>query len=306
MVVYGYRGSLWVYEIATNTRRPLVKGAEQCWYHSPHFIDRRTVEFEGGDDVATVDIVTGVVRSFAKRVQRSDWVAGLWVSKDHRFLADLGGLGDQFRLVASSLQTGKILFSKKIGYVCGCDGGPWDDGASWSNSSSFLLVSVPTASSARVYVFDRSGRRVIEPLEGGDAQWIGDTDSFIYESGSAPSGTWAKIDLTTGKRTPFLRTSRHLQGPAFSPSGAKVAFTDMDKRVPVVYDLASRTLRDYAPAHAWPVWLSETVFIADRVSPCVCEGWGFEPVGVVSAFDVDAKTPRRLAITEAYGADLLY
>jgi hypothetical protein len=304
MIAYGSAGSIWLYDVKENAVHRLVKGDwETCGYSNPEFIDRRTIEFAGPTYTSTIDIVTGKIRNAVFHLPTDEWTATVSYSEDHRFLAKLIGGSKDFRLTVSDRST--VLFTKHLGYVCGCDGAGFGWSALWTRDAHLLLVTVPTGNGSRVYVFDHAGRQVVHSIEGGDASWIGATHAFIVHEGSYPGIAWSEVNADTGTKT-HLFSSSSLFSPQVSPGGSRIAFTDLQKRRVAVFDMRARTFRTYARGYGYPLWLDDDVFLESGIKTCTCEGTGFDLTGVVYAVNTRTGVATRLRLKATTDADVLF
>jgi len=303
------RSSVNLYDVKTRTSRILVRATAECGYFAPRFVDSRTVAFIVQSRIAVVDTVTGATHLIQTNLKKDDPVWGFSASRAGGRVASLGGWGgNPLVLTISSLDTGVKIFSRRLGYLCACDGTPTPLEVSWSPDGTLLLVGVTeTDDSGSIYMFDRSGHQVRGRIKGGTARWIGQR-SFIIETVSSNAvRTWVKID-TAGHRQTLFTTASILSMPRLSPDGTKIAFSDSDGYAArfQVYDLSTKTLRGYGHLRSWPLWLSNNTVAVSRFAPCNCEGVPFQMTGVVDAVDLTSGSVSRIGLHETVDADALF
>jgi hypothetical protein len=308
LITYSRQGSIWLYDVRDGRVHRLVKGNWEgpCSYYRPHFVSERLIEFEGAKHLAIVDIVSGRVTEFTASVPTPGWLGDLSLSRDGQYIAEIGGEGGSaLHLAVTSSRSGGVLFSRKLGFVCACDGLAFDITLQWSSDSTLLLASLPTEGSYKVYVLDLHGR-ILRSVEGGYGKWMGSTHSFVYNQGNPqPTSAWYSIDASTGARHHLVSIPDLIQ-PAVSPDGQRVAFTDTARQRILMLDLRSLKTTVFGRGHAYPIWLTDGTFAEVGIKPCNCEGLPFDTTGTVYAFDISTGRSTRLTLAETAYDDVLF
>ena len=279
-----------------------------CDFMNPTFINGHTIEYtimadypaEAGNFV--LDLPTGAVRHLKGNKLHWEWLAVTSLSPDGNTLAELGGRsGDAFSLVVTSTRTGRIIYTKRIGWICGCDGDWTPQDLRWSSDGAFLLTAVPTQASHEIFLFDASGRNVRSPMAGAFPRWIADTHTFIFQDAK---GSWQRADGLAAPPHTFFRTTSSLADPAFSPDAQKVAFWDTNKFDVVVFDIASGRSKVFGRTMAYPLWLSdETIAALGATNQCNCEGFDF--TGKTWSFSITSGRLHPIRMNSTQNADVL-
>jgi WD40 repeat protein len=291
--------------VKTGFYRTLVAGSRQCGYYQPRFIEPGTVAFTDGWYVTEVDTVTGATHAVPTNLGIGAQVFDFSISLKGGMIAALGGWGgNSLNLTVSSLG-GRKLFSKRLGFLCACDGILTPLEVKWSPDASLLLVGVTSEDGfGRVYVFDRKGHQVRPAIKGDTPQWIG-SRSFLLETWNNSAHTWTKMDVT-GHSQRVFETTDFLTLPRFSPDGTKIAFSDDANARFEIYDLSTKKLRAYGPRESWPLWMSNVSVAESVVTRCNCEGTGYEATGIVDLMNFNSGSIDRMGISQIADADVLF
>jgi hypothetical protein len=279
-VVYAdlHLGSISIYNPGTDSRTVVVDSKIGCDFLYPAFVNDHTIRYtiltEYPKEAGTflLDLRTASVRRLKSSAIHWDWTAFVSVSPDGSKIAELGGTGadTSFTLVVSSTSTGRTIYTRAIGWICGCDGDWTPEDLHWSSDGAFLLVAIPTPTSHQVLLLDSRGRNVRSPLLGAYPRWIPSTRSFIFQDSK---GNWARSDGLTATPHVFYRTTSQLMDPAFSPDNTKIAFWDLIKLNVVVYDLSTGNAHHLGKNQGNPMWIDNDTLVVTGVQSCGdCEG----------------------------------
>lgn len=271
-----------IFDPQSKKRSVVLDGGQGCGFLQPRFIDDHTVQFVKSSEYpaefggASLDVRTGTLRMLSRDPQKWDWIAYTAMSPDGSKLAVLGEIGGEqpFLLRVTSTPSGHVLYTKRLGHICYCDGGWIPAELKWSADNDILLVSVPLPpdDAFGIYSFNAAGKPVRTLIKGSYPRWIGSARAFIYQD---RTGNWWRVDGLYAAPKPFIVTNRSLQGPVFSPDLSKIAFWDLNDLSLVVFDTATKKLTTIATNRISPVWLDGDTVLSTGVKTCNCEGFDF-------------------------------
>jgi len=277
-----------IFDPATHKVELVIEGHSACSFLQPRFINDHTIQFviespyAAETRPALLDLSSGSIHSLQNETQDWDWVAAAAVSPDATEVAQLGEThtdaahgAHSFLLRVSSTDSGRTLYTRRLGYICYCDGDWTPAELRWSSDGSILLVAVPLSDGHGVYTLNSQGRDVRAAAEGAYPRWIGSSRAFVYQD---RSGNWLRVDSLYAKPKLLFKTTRALGGPAFSPDQTKIAFWDVNEWSLLVFDTGSKKLTTLAKMRISPLWLDNDTVLSTGVKTCNCEGYGFTGV----------------------------
>ena len=313
-VVWAEKGDIWIYDAATDQRRPLTTDGTAQHDFKPRFRDGTRVtylssreEFGPNPTLVELDLSGGqghTLWQLPGYVRAYDWSPGGNAlayygtpAEDGAAELHISGNGPpRLRRFVPILGRGGF-----INYD--------ETRVEWSPDGRRLLVhdtALDTSQDETFYILNADGSDALAPRLGTWARWSADGRSVYCHCATtitANDWLWKAIDVTSGAGTPLLIPSG--ARPSVSPDGRLLAYDD-GQDTPSVYVLDPRRpdgQRFLARAAIAPIWLgpSRLAFTDTRPCPetedeCIAGGHGsmFEPAGTAAAFDLT--TTRRIPL----------